>query len=169
MSKYNAQKYKEWYEKNRERILPIRRAYNKKWRESQHGKDFDKLRNTNPERRAYRKRYKKTINGRLSNTKYRKKLNVKDKYDGYRIRRLYGITQEIYWKMVADQKGLCAVCRQSNGKKLDIDHDHKTGKVRGLLCGNCNRALGLFKDNPEFIKNAQYYLNEQVYKNNGPI
>lgn len=169
MSKYNPEKHKKWYAKNWERLLPIRRAYNKLWRESQHGKDFDKLRNSSPERKAYRKIYKTTKAGIESETKYRKKPNVRERYERYRIKRLYGITQEIYWRMVADQKGLCAICKQSNGKKLHIDHEHKSGKIRDLLCGNCNRALGLLKENVDYLKNAQSYLNEQVHKNQSPI
>jgi hypothetical protein len=52
--------------------------------------------------------------------------------------------------------GLCAICSREGD--LDQDHDHGTGERRGFLCANCNRALGLFKDNPEWLRRAARYL-----------
>jgi hypothetical protein len=58
--------------------------------------------------------------------------------------------------MVSKQGGICAICRET---KIDrIDHDHKTGKVRGLLCHCCNAALGLFRDLPDRLRAAAEYL-----------
>lgn len=65
------------------------------------------------------------------------------------LRRRYGITQDDYERMLEEQGGACAICRATtslrNGKPFPfhVDHDHETGKVRGLLCGPCNKALGL--------------------------
>jgi Recombination endonuclease VII len=82
----------------------------------------------------------------------------------------HGLTAERYDKMLADQNGLCAICKRSptvfGVKHLDIDHDHRCcpgvyscGKcVRGLICIACNRALGLFQDNPEILRIALEYL-----------
>ena len=58
--------------------------------------------------------------------------------------------------MLHRQNGVCAVC--GVGGKLHVDHDHETGLVRGLLCGSCNRALGLLKDNVDSLKMAIDYL-----------
>ena len=64
----------------------------------------------------------------------------------------YGLTEAAYNSMVLAQTGRCAIClRPSN---LVIDHDHATGAVRALLCGNCNTALGLLGDDPNRIDNA---------------
>jgi hypothetical protein len=63
--------------------------------------------------------------------------------------------------MLQQQNGLCAICKKTETGKtsnLCVDHCHKTGKVRGLLCNNCNKGLGLFKDNPEVLLNASAYL-----------
>lgn len=57
----------------------------------------------------------------------------------------------------------CAICgklpgKTNGGRPLAVDHDHKTGRVRGLLCENCNNGLGRFKDNPAFLREAVGYL-----------
>ena len=79
----------------------------------------------------------------------------------------YGITLEQYDAMLIDQDYLCAICKQpeqmlhkEKPKRLCVDHDHKTGKVRGLLCQRCNTTLGRYEDNPELMKNLISYLLE---------
>ena len=75
----------------------------------------------------------------------------------------YGITPEEFNKMYADQNGECLICErhQTEFKEtLSVDHDHKTGRVRGLLCGACNRAIGLFKDDPNILRAAIDYLKD---------
>jgi hypothetical protein len=74
--------------------------------------------------------------------------------------RMYGISVEQYEQMLASQNGGCYICgKLPEGKRaLDIDHDHKTGKVRGLLCSNHNRALGLMEDNPDLLLKSVEYL-----------
>lgn len=82
------------------------------------------------------------------------------------LRTKFGLTEEAYASMLAGQLGLCAICGQpetNNGrsgavKPLAIDHDHKSGKVRGLLCDNCNQALGRMEDDPERLEAAARYL-----------
>jgi len=90
----------------------------------------------------------------------------------YLIKKNGGISRQLnylelspYQYMLGKQDGLCAICRKtcSSGKALAIDHDHKTGVVRGLLCGKCNRGLGLFCDSKELLLNAYTYLNK-IYK-----
>jgi histone acetyltransferase (RNA polymerase elongator complex component) len=72
----------------------------------------------------------------------------------------YGLNVEQFEQMLKDQNSKCAICKTDEwGKESpSIDHCHKSGKVRGLLCNNCNRALGLFKDNEGIVKNAASYL-----------
>ena len=75
----------------------------------------------------------------------------------------YGITQQDYNNQFKLQKGRCAICDiefDSTIKELrpQIDHDHKTKKVRGLLCGPCNKGLGFFKDDPARLIKASSYL-----------
>lgn len=68
----------------------------------------------------------------------------------------YGITVAEYDSMLSKQNKKCAVCKDES--KLVIDHDHKTKKVRGLLCHHCNTMLGLAKDSPQILQGAIHYL-----------
>lgn len=78
----------------------------------------------------------------------------------YRLYKRYGITPEQYETMFKNQHGACAICKGQNldGTRLSTDHCHKTGKVRGLLCDPCNRALGFFKDDYRLLVKASEYL-----------
>ncbi|EHB47637.1 Recombination endonuclease VII [Mycolicibacterium rhodesiae JS60] len=78
-----------------------------------------------------------------------------------RILATYGITAEEYWEIYEFQGGRCYICQRANGKakRLSVDHDHKTGVVRGLLCTMCNKyTLGWARDCAEFFKRAIAYL-----------
>ena len=80
----------------------------------------------------------------------------------YNLKQMYGLSVGVYEKMLEEQNGVCAICPGVNpdGTKLCVDHDHKNGVVRKLLCSNCNRALGLFGDNPKNLARATEYLLE---------
>jgi len=77
----------------------------------------------------------------------------------------YGLCVEDVLQMLADQKGCCGICGDAIGfekseevKKLHIDHDHTTGKIRKLLCGPCNQGLGLFREDVGCLRKAIEYL-----------
>lgn len=74
--------------------------------------------------------------------------------------RKYGITPERYEAVYEAQGGACAICQHGFGGPRDehIDHDHITGQVRGILCSQCNTAIGKFKDSPEIILKAAEYI-----------
>lgn len=81
------------------------------------------------------------------------------------LMRTYGIGAMEYQKKLKEQNGCCAICggkgfRMASHHRMDlvVDHDHDTGRVRSLLCHNCNRALGLLKDSPEVVSRAHQYL-----------
>ena len=76
----------------------------------------------------------------------------------YAIKRLrrYGFTEVTYKAMLDAQSSVCAVCKELPA--THIDHDHKTGKVRGLLCAACNRGLGVFNDDVNRLLSAMEYL-----------
>lgn len=80
-------------------------------------------------------------------------------YACHRDRR-YGLLPGQFDQLMADQDGKCAICRQTCPRQMElsVDHDHATGKVRGLLCQNCNAALGMFKDDPALLSRAIDYL-----------
>lgn len=74
----------------------------------------------------------------------------------------FGSNLAEYTACVAFQSGVCAICKRKT--PLVIDHDHKTGKFRGLLCRIHNQALGMFEDNPDFLENAKLYLEYNFSK-----
>lgn len=79
-------------------------------------------------------------------------------------KRTYGMTIADYDRMVVEQDGKCAICETTTNLgrygRFHIDHDHKTGKVRGLLCHRCNRGIGLLKDDPAILDAAACYLED---------
>lgn len=71
----------------------------------------------------------------------------------------YGITIEEYNKLLLDQNYVCKICNNKNeNRNLCVDHCHSTGKVRGLLCDQCNTGLGKFKDSVDLLKESINYL-----------
>ena len=87
---------------------------------------------------------------------------TKDKYmRKYILKQNYGMSLDDYNTLFQEQGGKCAICgvHQLELKQtLSVDHDHSTGQIRGLLCGNCNRALGMMKDDPQRLRCAVSYL-----------
>lgn len=81
-----------------------------------------------------------------------------------RLRRyaIMGTSEAEYAAMLEAQSGVCAICgtSESDARKgvLDVDHDHQTGRIRGLLCSACNTAIGLLRDDPVLLASAIRYL-----------
>ena len=89
---------------------------------------------------------------------------IKDKYTpdeikNFRLKKIYNITLEDYNNMYNNVHGKCEICNLYYDK-LNVDHCHITGKIRGLLCTPCNTALGQLKDDVSILKNAITYLNK---------
>lgn len=108
-----------------------------------------KHRDLNPEK------YKSTI------IKTRRYANIQEQRRDYSLRSKYGICIEDFEKMLLNQSYKCKICdfEFNNRKKIFVDHCHKSSKVRGLLCYNCNIALGHIKDNIYTLKNMINYLS----------
>lgn len=101
---------------------------------------------------AYRELYKADLNNVARHKEYSRKAILKR----------FGITQEDYDRMFQMQEGKCKICGTQeinrDKKYFCVDHNHETGEVRGLLCHNCNVAIGLMKDSPELLNKAINYL-----------
>lgn len=102
-------------------------------------------------------------------SKENRKRKLNENYLGTRLqerkhnlKRMFGISLEDYDLKLEEQKSVCAICGGlcKSGKRLAVDHDHKTGNIRDLLCGNCNGGLGKFQDNPELLIKAADYLRK---------
>ena len=98
-------------------------------------------------------------------------VNRKKNYN-FEVRRKHELNRKYengynnYTILFEKQHGNCAICQSpENGryKSLSVDHCHKTGKIRGLLCNNCNRAIGLLQDSPEIVESALEYLEKHKY------
>lgn len=114
-------------------------------------KKSSRERHRNPARdREYALRYKRKHPDRVKQSS-RKTL----------LKRKYGMTPEEYDAMLAAQGGGCAICTAPPGDKrlLPVDHCHETGTKRGILCSNCNTALGLMQDDRERLLRAVEYLS----------
>lgn len=90
-----------------------------------------------------------------------KRENVEYIREFDRVRNItqYGISEQEYLEKLDAQGGVCAICKGTNSKRrLCVDHDHTTGKVRDLLCTQCNAGLGLLQDNSIIVRLALEYL-----------
>lgn len=90
------------------------------------------------------------------------RLRNPDKNEDMRLRRLYGITLESFRELGAAQGHVCLLCKEE--RKLCVDHCHETGRIRGLLCRQCNSGLGYFQDSPELLQTAATWLAGQKEK-----
>jgi len=75
-----------------------------------------------------------------------------------RRERDYGLTSEGFAALLGAQGGRCPICLDPINERSHVDHDHATGLVRGILCGSCNRGIGILKDSPERLRRAADYL-----------
>lgn len=92
-----------------------------------------------------------------------RRLSVQPLTDSQRFRLTqYGVTEAELWNLLKSQASQCAVCALKVASPWDlvIDHNHETGKVRGLLCLSCNTGLGMLKDNPDHLRRALAYLEK---------
>lgn len=82
-----------------------------------------------------------------------------------RVQSVYGLEPGDYERMLHLQGNVCYICRRATGKtrRLCVDHDHKTGRVRGLLCRGCNTILGRFRDDPDMYMRGYQYLISPPY------
>jgi len=82
------------------------------------------------------------------------------------LRRNYGIDPKDFDNLLLIQNNKCLICGQpldlQNPKNVCVDHNHLTGKIRGILCNKCNLAIGLLRDNPEYTKRATEYLERNT-------
>lgn len=88
----------------------------------------------------------------------------KRRYSSSKLQHRYGITLAEYNEMLETQSGSCAICGVTpteHDERLCVDHNHETGKVRGLLCSRCNLAIGILQDSPELCQSATDYLLQE--------
>lgn len=110
--------------------------------------------------RNYRERARKA---KLQKAKDRAQEAKLPKVEASRFRQ-YGLTEKKFDQMYEGQDERCKICKVwQDSNEIHIDHDHSTGRVRGLLCKRCNFGLGWFNDKPDFLETAAWYLRDHNY------
>jgi hypothetical protein len=139
-----------------------RREYMRKWNADNHEHVLAYRRARTEQRNARRReRYAADAEYREQAKASARSRDKRAKRNG-RLRAEFGITADEYDSMLAAQGGVCAICGVSaadaRGHRLHVDHCHDTGRVRGILCGNCNLGLGKFGDDAARLGRAVDYL-----------
>jgi hypothetical protein len=155
--KIKENQYAKEYRK-REEVIIKHREYAKEWSSKPENKEKKKIYND------FRKNNQVAHEKKLKYMReYNHLDNVKKQSKNSNLIRFYGIKIDQYELMFSQQKGLCYICGKpecSSNRQLAVDHDHATGKVRGLLCGKCNKAIGLLNDDISILKSAIEYLEK---------
>lgn len=143
--KPSSEAHRRWRNKNKERYLSYQRWYSKA-NSAKSVAATKEWRSLNRDRRCQ------------SDAAWR--ANNARKAKGYQLKSKYGLSADDYDFLLMKQRGLCAICDggTSGSGDLHVDHEHTTGKVRGLLCSRCNQAIGLLLDDPELLRRASEYL-----------
>lgn len=167
---FNKKRYDARY---RKRHKKKRNAYSKKYYHRHKKRLRRELRawlKKNPGyKKAYYKKYRRRnlVSLRLKARRYRLKKGKSlwkkspEKMRAEQLLSRYGLSMENYKFLLKKQKACCAVCKSPFKKTPFVDHDHKTGAVRGLLCLACNFGLGYFRDSPTICKKAAKYLEDR--------
>jgi fructose-1,6-bisphosphatase len=112
------------------------------------------------ERKAKRT-YAKSQKGKAAQKRFAQSPKGKAHRRRNHLKFYYNLTIDQFNDLMSKQEGKCAICNIMM-VRLSVDHDHVTGKVRGLLCPTCNRAIGMFKDNPLIMRSAANYIEREI-------
>lgn len=148
---------KKYYESHKDKCI----AKAKEWKRM--NPDKVKISSAKSEKKRFMDPLKKIKKDAYMKT-YRSLAKTKNTLFGQHLNRTFGISVEDYNNRLVAQNGVCKVCGKVNedGRRLHVDHNHKTGIVRGLLCGKCNLAIGLLGDDVDLLKQAMTYLSNSV-------
>lgn len=144
---------------------------NRYYEKNRHTEIADRNRDKNADRQR-RKREDPEYLERIWQARQNNLLARRRYEKNYQITKKYGITWTQYETLLEVQNGCCAICDRKLAKFKDdsdlpvanVDHDHDTGEVRGLLCSSCNSAIGYFRDNTALLHRAIGYLNDAPFK-----
>ena len=117
----------------------------------------------NPEKRKaiarrYYLKHSKQVIAKAAKWRDANRERARRNWRNSRLKRELGIGIEEYQTLFVAQHGCCAICKKVQTSNLDVDHNHQTKTIRGLLCRSCNTALGSFRESPELLQEAIKYL-----------
>lgn len=110
--------------------------------------------------KSSRQRYERSPKRQAKNKKQYARYKISGYHRQYHLKTAYGMTSDAMLTMLDEQNHSCLICGKLIIDKPHVDHNHVTGHVRGLLCNNCNLGLGMFKDNPNYLRTAASYLEK---------
>ena len=166
MTKHEKKEYKRKYnEKNKDRIKENNRLYRLANAENLKIQAKEYRKNNSEKVKKYYEQNKDKRSKNVKNWRIKYKNKLKDKS----LKKRYNLRLDEYNVLYIQQNGLCAICHKPETKinyiskvpdLLAVDHNHKTGQIRGLLCSRCNRYLGIFEENPEMMNEFNLYLQK---------
>jgi len=144
-----------YYQRHKKEMAAYRREYCKK----------------NPEyRKAIHKNYVKTHREQVIATQKRWRIKHSVKISAYRREHVHGVTPEQFNNMILSANNCCQICKKPFGNNRattpHIDHNHKTGEIRGLLCKFCNSGIGMFMENITIMETAIKYIEKRTHHTN---
>lgn len=143
------------------------RGNNVPFRGRNYNTDYEKL-----TKKEQRKRYREKNKDKIKERSKEYTLKSVDKRKEYYLKKFFKMSLEDYNNMLSSQNNSCKICGAHESeftKKLAVDHCHETGKIRGILCHNCNKSLGSFKDSIEILQRAIDYLNKSRELETSPL
>lgn len=155
--------HKAWRERNKDKIKADKKAYHEANKDKIKAKDREYYKANAEKIKNKQKDYYKVNKDKVKQYIQTYSRSNPDVQRKTQYKRKFGITLEDYDKMLVEQKEKCCICDKHQSelnKLLHVDHDHKSGKIRWLLCGDCNLALGMFKDDEILLTNAIKYLRK---------
>lgn len=160
MSEYSSEYQKEYYQKNKDKILDRTKKYKeenkdkiKKQRENY--KEIAKIKN-----KEYRDKNKEKVSDYNKNYRKENKEQINFLNKKSRLKNLYGINPCLFREMLIRQNNKCPICENvfKNNRNIHVDHNHVTGEVRMLLCKKCNQAIGFLNEDIKTLENAIVYI-----------
>ena len=171
---WSSQEYRdkrnEYVKANHERIY---KAHNEYWQKPENNQRLREYRRKHYQKHGEEIRAKSRAYYELNKEKIRKyhkewRLKNPNKYSeknkDSHFKRRYGISSKDRDDLALLQENKCLICNKTFSKKVKwcVDHDHKTGKIRGILCDKCNRGIACFEDTVTFLEGAIRYLNQKA-------
>jgi len=172
----NREKARRWRERNKDKVKEKSRAYTEANREKlrQKAREYyqankeelkakQRARSEDGKRRAYNQEYYRKNREKLR--EYSRDYHRDGNGFEQRLLREFEITKAQRDQLLKEQGGGCAICDRKDGEgfnRLNVDHCRQTGKVRGLLCGTCNRGIGSLRDDPVLLRKALEYLKSSL-------
>jgi len=165
---FDKNKYaREWSRQKRETDpawLEKYKAYRREWARKKYASDPIHRERLRQSKQKYRSKPEARVIERQYSQAYWRAHPARAREHSFK--RYCGVTREQADSMSAAQGGLCAICRKApdgkgNCARLHVDHDHLTGKIRGMLCHRCNRALGFTREDPTVLRAMADYLERR--------